>query len=124
MASEEALDGGTLTTLSPQELKAKLDDDAVVIIDVRTPQEYAFQHIEGALLLPLAELEARRVPHGDKPVVLYCGSGVRSKRAAGVCLQAGTTTMMHLGGGFGAWKEAGMSYRGVDPMTGAPKTMG
>lgn len=124
MATEETIEGGTLTTLSPQELQAQLEADEVVIVDVRTPQEYAFQHIEGALLLPLAELEASRVPHGDKPVVFYCGSGARSKRAATICLKAGTSTMRHLGGGFGAWKEAGLSYRGVDPMTGAPKTMG
>jgi len=124
MATEENIAGGTLTTLSPQELSAQLDEDAVVIVDVRTAQEYAFQHIAGALLLPFAELEARRVPHGDKPVVFYCGSGARSKRAATLCLEAGAGTMRHLGGGFGAWKEAGLSYRGVDPMTGAPKTVG
>jgi len=124
MANEETIEGGTLTTLSPRELEAQLGEDAVVIVDVRTPQEYAFQHIEGALLLPLAELEARRVPECDKPVVFYCGSGVRSKKAATMCLKAGWKATHHLGGGFGAWREAGLSYRGVDPMTGAPKTVG
>ncbi|MEM1032449.1 MAG: rhodanese-like domain-containing protein [Myxococcota bacterium] len=122
MATEETLDGGTLTTLEPGELQAKLA--TTVLIDVRTPQEYALNHVEGALLVPLAELDPKRLPHGGDGVVFMCGSGVRSKKAAARCFAAGARAAAHLGGGFGAWKSAGLPYRGVDPMTGAPKTMG
>ncbi|MGM0662434.1 MAG: rhodanese-like domain-containing protein, partial [Pseudomonadota bacterium] len=81
---------GTLENWSPQQLKAAFDAGDVAIIDVRTPQEYAFEHIHGALLAPLATFEPRHLPAQDgKRLVFHCGSGVRSRKVAEACLAAG-----------------------------------
>ena len=56
---------------------------AGVLVDVRSPKEYARGHIEGALNIPLDELDDRadELPK-DRPVFLYCAKGMRSTRAA------------------------------------------
>ena len=49
------------------------------LLDVRTPEEFAEGHLEGAVLIPVAELSTRlsEIPR-DRPVVAYCRSGARS----------------------------------------------
>ena len=79
-----------------------------VFIDVRTPEEYAEGHIEGATLIPVQELETRinEVPK-DKQVYVYCRSGKRSAHAAGVLAKAGYTNIENVLGGINAWVDAG-----------------
>jgi len=109
---------------TPEELKAAFDRDEVAIVDVRTPQEYAFEHIEGAMLAPMATFKPRNLPSQEgKPLVFHCGSGVRSKRVADACLDAGFKRIAHLAGGFGAWKQAKLPYVAIDPATGAPRVI-
>ncbi|NWF39686.1 rhodanese-like domain-containing protein [Mariprofundus sp. NF] len=78
-----------------------------VFIDVRTPEEYAEGHIEGAMLIPVQELAERisEVPK-DVQVYLYCHSGRRSANAASMLAKAGYTNIENLLGGITAWKEA------------------
>ena len=49
MKSED-LHGTALETWTPEEVKAGIDESRIVLIDVRTPYEYGFEHIPGALL--------------------------------------------------------------------------
>ncbi|MEI4234630.1 rhodanese-like domain-containing protein [Roseovarius sp. D22-M7] len=113
---------GTLENWTPQRLSAAFEAGDVAIIDVRTPQEYAFEHIRGALLAPLATFEPRHLPAQDgKRLVFHCGSGVRSRKVAEACLAAGMHPVAHLDGGFGAWKAAGLPYVTIDPATGSNK---
>ncbi|WP_377172808.1 rhodanese-like domain-containing protein [Roseovarius aquimarinus] len=96
----------------------------IVLIDVRSPQEFALERIEGALLMPLQEFRPGRLPgQGGKRLVLHCGSGMRSGKAARMCLDAGITPIAHMEGGMAAWKESGQEYIGTDMSTGAPKPM-
>jgi len=89
---------------------------------VRTPQEFAFEHIEGALLAPLATFQPRNLPgHTEKPLVFHCGSGLRSRRVAEACVAAGWTTVAHVEGGFAAWKAAKLPYVAIDVATGAQR---
>ncbi|ATX82148.1 Rhodanese-related sulfurtransferase [Mariprofundus ferrinatatus] len=76
-------------------------------IDVRTPEEYADGHIEGARLIPVQELEVRmnEVPK-DKQVYVYCRSGKRSAQAAGILARAGYSNIENVLGGITAWKDA------------------
>ena len=62
------------------------------LLDVRTGGEWAMQHLEGARHIPVAELSSRltELPR-DRPVVVYCASGFRSARAAGMLAEAGFT---------------------------------
>lgn len=121
MSETETIGTGVLETLSAAEVKALYDANAIVLIDVRTPAEYAFEHIGGALLAPMSSFDPARLPTGgDRPLVLHCGSGLRSHKMAEACLQSGFTKISHMGGGFGAWKQMGYAYLGTDPATGAP----
>ena len=65
--------------------------NGALLLDVRTPGEFAGGHIEGALNIPVQELGARVSEVGPKsrPVVVYCRSGGRSCAAAGILSQAG-----------------------------------
>ena len=124
MQSED-IDGKVLETWTPEEVQDAMMDDEIVLIDVRTPQEYMFESIPGALLAPLANLGSVSMPvGGDKPVVLYCGSAKRSRKAAEMCLgNKGFAKIAHLEGGFGNWKKAKMNYLGTNMATGAPERM-
>jgi len=66
------------TAIKPEELKQKIESKAdILIIDVRTKEQYAQGYIKGAISLPIGDLEQRYkevVPH-DKEVVLYCDGG-------------------------------------------------
>ena len=79
-----------------------------MLLDVRTPEEYAEGHIKGAVLIPVQQLQQRisEVPK-DKQVYVYCRSGVRSVRASKMLVKAGYTRIENVQGGFMAWKDAG-----------------
>lgn len=72
--------------ISAKEAHEMMTSDEVVVLDVRTPEEYAGRHIENARLLPLdritAETAAEVAPNKNEPVLVYCRSGVRSAEAA------------------------------------------
>jgi rhodanese-related sulfurtransferase len=122
MASTEDLGGCTLDVLSPEEVKAQMDKQEIVLIDVRTPAEYAFEHINGAMLFPMSSFDAKNLPgQQEKRIVFHCGSGIRSKKIAERCAAAGYDRIAHMEGGFGAWKEKKLPYIGTDMASGAPK---
>lgn len=115
---------GTIDCLTPGEVADGLARGTIVLIDVRTPQEFAYERIAGALLAPMQDLDPRCLPDGgDRRVVLHCGSGMRSRKVAGMLLDGGRDRAAHMEGGFAAWKSAGQGYVGTDPNTGAPKDM-
>ena len=118
----ETIGQAVLETWSVAEVAQAWERDEIVLIDVRTIQEYAFEHIPGALLLPLPFFEARKLPgQSDKRIVFHCGSGARSEKVARLCIAAGIGRIAHMEGGFGAWKAAGLPYVGTDMATGAPR---
>lgn len=113
-----------LENWSPQRVKDALDKGEIVLIDVRTPQEYMFEHIDRALLMPMAFFDPLGLPtQGAKRIVLHCGSGMRSAKVAQAAMAEGVIPLAHLEGGFAAWKEAKLPYRGTDMGSGAPKLM-
>jgi phage shock protein E len=69
------------------------------LVDVRTPQEYASGHIDGAINIPVQELEARvsELAPKDKELVVYCRSGNRTKTAVRILEGAGYTRVYDLG---------------------------
>ncbi len=68
--------------ISPDEAKRYLGKGAK-LVDVRTPREFAAGHLDGAVNIPLQELQNRITELGDKSahIVLYCRSGSRSGAA-------------------------------------------
>nr|WP_232713414.1 rhodanese-like domain-containing protein [Bacillus xiapuensis] len=74
------------------------------LIDVREPNEFAAGHILGARNIPLSQLKSRmKEIRPDKPVYLYCQSGMRSARAAMTLYKKGYRDLSQLEGGFKKW---------------------
>jgi rhodanese-related sulfurtransferase len=81
-----------------------------VLVDVRTPQEYAEVHVPGAVLLPLDELSGRLAElDKEQPLYVICRSGHRS---AAVCeaLEPLGYDAVNVTGGTIAWVRAGLPY--------------
>lgn len=79
-----------LTSVTPQEALAYIEQTPdVFILDVRTPAEFAQKHIPDAVNIPVEELKGRidEVP-ADRPVVVYCRSGMRAGKAGAMLNQA------------------------------------
>lgn len=96
--------------------------DAFVLLDVRQPEEYEAEHLPGAKLIPLAELGAR-LPELDpeKPAIVYCAIGGRSRVASQVLAGKGFKEVFNLSGGIKAWnseKAVGPQDLGLDLFTG------
>lgn len=95
--------------LTPDEVASRLDQGEIVLVDVRETKEYDLEHIAGALLMPLSELDADVFPSlGDRPLVLHCAIGKRSAAAGRMLLKAGHVQVLHMDGGLTAWKAAGL----------------
>ena len=100
-----------LEPVAPSALEQRLGEADLVVLDVRTPEEFAAGHVPGAVNVPYDQVEARLAELAgakDKDVVLYCRSGRRVQVAAGVLAQAGFTRLSHLEGDFPAWSGAGL----------------
>lgn len=80
-------------------------DASLVVLDVRTPDEYVAGHVRGAVNIPHDQVAARlaEVPK-DKDVVIYCRSGRRTGLAADVLAANGYTRIGHLEGDMLAWQ--------------------
>lgn len=100
----------TIRQISPRDVKALLDAGSpVLLLDVRQPDEYAFCHLPGSVLIPLGDLSTR---HGEleiEPgtlVVVYCHHGVRSLRGAGYLEHVGIADVASMSGGIEEWSTA------------------
>lgn len=96
-----AQDAAAIQAISPaayQQQFAEADAEHL-LIDVRTPEEFAGGHIEGALNIPVEALAGRlgEVPTGQ-PIVVYCRSGNRSATASQILADAGYSGIYDLGG--------------------------
>lgn len=121
---QEDTANGVLEHWSPMDVADAFGRDEIVLIDVRTPQEFGVERIDGALLAPMQALMPEHLPDQSiKRIVLHCGSGARSRKVAERCLAAGTARIAHMEGGFAAWKDAGLEYTGTDVTSGAPTHM-
>jgi len=99
--------------VTPKELARQLaQSDAPLLLDVREPFERELARIEGALPIPLGELDARIVELEDwrqRRIVVHCKSGARSLRGCRVLLERGFRCVENLQGGIEQWS------RDVDP---------
>lgn len=85
-----------------------VNQEAIVLLDVRRPEEFAEGHIEGAINIPLEDLMANlsQLPDKTAKIIVYCKSGHRAAMATQALIQNGYTTVLNLGGGIGAWIAA------------------
>ncbi|GMW04030.1 MULTISPECIES: rhodanese-like domain-containing protein [Dehalococcoides] len=100
--------------ISVAEAKALIDRNAVsadfIILDVRTPSEYAQGHIPGALNLDYyASFEASLSAFDKtKTYLVYCRTGNRSASAARLMLDNGFAAIYNMQGGINAWISGGL----------------
>jgi len=79
----------------------------MLIVDVRTPKEYAIKHVAGAKLIPFEELESRcrsEIPRTADKVFLYCTSGDRSRLACDFLGRQGYTNLYNVQDGLQGWR--------------------
>lgn len=109
-----ATDGGSAAQqtaeLDAAAFAERVAADGVVVLDVRTPEEFAAGHLPGALNIDVEGGDfADRVAELDPaaPYALYCRSGNRSGVAMAAMADAGFADLAHLGGDIAAWEAAG-----------------
>lgn len=99
----------TIRHISPTE--AQSIQSSALLLDVRTPGEFAAAHVDGSVLRPLSDLnveEVRRLAAGKSHCVVICQSGKRATQAAEKLKAAGLPGLSVLEGGVNAWTAAGL----------------
>ncbi len=97
-----------------QSILADAPDD-LVVLDVRTPEEFAEGHLADATLIDIYEADfADRIAEldPDVPYVVYCRSGNRSGQAVELMGELGFTDVTDIDGGILAWNAAGLPIAG------------
>ena len=97
-------------TITPDALAERIEkkDADIVVLDVRTPQEFASGHVPGALNIPHDQLPnriAELIGAKDKDIVVYCRSGKRAARAQQTLAEHGFERVLHLDGDILKWEE-------------------
>jgi rhodanese-related sulfurtransferase len=96
--------------ISQQELLQQMQSvPDMLLIDVRSPDEFSMGHVPGAVNIPYQELADRLGdvrPRHEKGVVLYCESGRRAGIAEGILRKAGLDNIRHLEGDMSAWRQS------------------
>ncbi len=93
-----------IRSIEPEAAEVLLQRGEAALLDVRTEEEYASGHIGGSILLPVDEVADRAetlLPQKNRPVIVYCRSGRRSRMAAKTLEQMGYETLYDLGGVHG-----------------------
>lgn len=100
-SSAAAVQDSAYHKISAAEAKKMMDKDDVVVVDVRRADEYAQEHIPGALLIPnesIKDTEPEALPDKEAAILIHCRSGVRSKQAANKLVKMGYTNIYDFGG--------------------------
>jgi len=88
--------------ITPEQAKERMDSDkSVIILDVRTEDEFREKHIEGAILIPnetILDQKPNLLPDLNAEILIYCRSGNRSRQAAEKLLSIGYTNVYDFGG--------------------------
>jgi len=112
----------TVTEISPELALQEIESNSeLLILDVRTKMEYDKVHIKGCVLIPRGFLEfkikkndmfpdinKRKIPSKDQPVLTYCKSGGRGLLAAKLLKEMGYTNMRNIKGGIQAWMKSNL----------------
>ncbi|MBD5608572.1 MAG: rhodanese-like domain-containing protein [Desulfovibrio sp.] len=89
----------------------RINEDDWTLLDVRTPDEYAEGHIPGAINADCLKNDFRKKLESlpkDRPLLMYCRSGQRTKKASKIAEDAGFKNIYVLEKGFEDWRKVGM----------------
>lgn len=108
---------GVMPVVTWRELAAA-DRSDVLLVDVRTPEEYALGTIDGAVNIPLDDLRGRLGEIGrDSDVIVFCAVGLRGYLAQRILLGRGYRRVRNLAGGY---KTYSLATQKVEPVEGQP----
>jgi len=104
--------------ISPGDVADKIAaGEDIVLLDVRTPEEYSEVHLENSVLLPVGQLSQQTLAdvglgeHAkDEEIIIYCRSGARSKQAYDIMNSLGYTNIKSVAGGMIHWQEDNYPY--------------
>lgn len=95
--------------VTPVEAQRKIEQNKkVLILDVRTKEEFSEWHLKNAVNIPVQELEGRLdelEKYKDFEIIVYCKGGVRSKMASEILVKNGFKYVYNLSGGINEWKK-------------------
>jgi rhodanese-related sulfurtransferase len=98
------------TTMNANDFEKAITDNATIVLDVRSADEYAGGHIPNAINIDVNRAgflyEVDEKLSKDKTIAVYCQGGVRSRKAATLLSDDGYT-VINLAGGISEWKSAG-----------------
>lgn len=103
---EQSSSSAAFSDLSAEEAKAKIDEGGVILVDVRTQEEYDEKHIDGAILIPnetITDSQPEQLPDKDAEILVYCKSGNRSSQAAAKLANMGYGNVYNILGGISDW---------------------
>lgn len=109
------LEGRLFMDVPAEDVRAEIEQagrDAngkVVVLDVRTPREYAIRRIPGAKLVPFEELDCRYqqdVPRDAEKIFVYCMGGERSRSACDFLSRRGYANLYNVREGIQGWRGA------------------
>jgi len=99
-------------SITPQQVQVLLKSgEKVTLLDVRTPDEFTQEHIDGALLIPLQTLDknlALIANVKNQKIIVYCHSGTRSVAASRILADNGFSPL-NVKGGITEWKAQGLA---------------
>ena len=95
--------------ISVVEAKRLIDSEELVLLDVRTEEEYAATHIEGAVSVPISELGTKtgELLNTNDKIVVYSVDGTESAKACDMLTERGFERVYNVIGGLNAWNEMG-----------------
>lgn len=108
-----AVCGGQIATVDARDFSQRMKESGVVILDVRTPEEFSQGHIQNAINIDFnnqTEFDTSlNSLDKTKTYLIYCRSGNRSGQAMKLMEAKGFTNIINLDGGIQSWQAAGKS---------------
>lgn len=103
--------GSSVPTITAEKVKEAVDAKAdILLLDVRTPQEYANAHLDSSINVPVDEISKKIekiITDKAKTIYVYCLSGARSSQAVNEMIKRGYSHVYSMKNGMLAWRIKG-----------------
>jgi glyoxylase-like metal-dependent hydrolase (beta-lactamase superfamily II)/rhodanese-related sulfurtransferase len=97
-----------ISQIDVEQLRTRIDQEALLVLDVRREGEWSAGHLAGAVWHPLDKFHSQPPSLGaEVPVAVHCKSGYRSMAACSLLLRAGMRNVVNVAGGYDSWEAAG-----------------
>jgi len=103
----QSLYKNTVSLVQPLEVKEKLNNEDVVILDTRSAKEYSVSHLPKAKFIDYDRFDISQVEDipKDKEIIVYCSVGYRSEKVGEKLKEAGFQNVSNIYGGIFQWKN-------------------